>query len=82
MVATTERVNAETMDDLVNSQFLPTDFGRRPDDSYPRLNNGKITDSLHGSPGVFLPVPDVRVQQATLGEVHSYAAFISKYSTE
>lgn len=82
MVAAAERVNAETMDDLIKSQFLPTDFGRRPDDSYPRLNNGKITDSLRGSPGVFLPVPDVRVQKATLSEVHSYAAFISKYSTE
>ena len=82
MVAKAERLNAETMDDLVNSHFLPTDFGRRPDDSYPLLDNGQITDSLRGSPGVFLPVPDVPVQKATPSEVHSYAAFISKYRAE
>ncbi|WP_442511919.1 PDZ domain-containing protein [Novipirellula sp. SH528] len=82
MVAKAERVDAESMDDLVKSQFLPTDFGRRPDDSYPRLDNGQITDSLRGSPGVFLPVPDVPIQKATQSEVSSYNAFIGRYRTE
>lgn len=82
LVAKAELVNAESIDDLIEARFLPAGFANRPDDSYPMVDNGQVTDSLRGSPGVFLPVPDVQLQKATPSEVASYSAFVDNYNAE
>ena len=68
--------------DFVEERLLPSGFATRPDGSYPLVDNGHVKDSLRGSPGFFLPVPDVPLQKATYSEVSSYQAFVRKYNTE
>jgi len=63
---------AETVEQLVGRDLLPEGFGRRPDGSHVVVADGKVTDSLRGAYGSFLPVPDVEVGRATPSEVKSY----------
>ncbi len=82
LIAQAEQVDAETIDDLVEERLLPSGFATRPDGSYPLVDKGHAKDSLRGSPGFFLPVPDVPLQKATYSEVSSYQAFVRNYNTE
>lgn len=82
LVAKAEHVNAATTNQLIKSELLPAGFGTRPDGSYPILEKGKFRDSMRGTLGYFLPIPDVQLQRATQTEIHSYHQFVAQYREE
>ena len=68
LAANGERVPAETIDHLVDAELLPPQFGRRPDGSGPILTDDVVTNSLRGTRGTFLPIPDVPLRGVTTRE--------------
>jgi hypothetical protein len=82
MIAKAERIDAVTTEQLIDANLFPSDFGIRPDGSYPLLIDGKLRDSKRGALGYFLPIPDVPVEKATRTEVSSYHQFMGQYTQE
>ncbi len=64
--------SAASIEDLIRGDFLPADFGRRPDGSQPVERNGEWGDSLRGTQGTFTPVPDVEITQITDAEARRW----------
>lgn len=81
LAARAEGLPAESIEQLAAGGFLPPGFGPRPDGSQTLLEAGRVFDSQRGSPGSFLPVPDVPVAAATRHEVDKYAAFTRHYTS-
>ena len=71
-VAEMESMPTEDFGELRTMGLLPTSFGMRVDGSYPTLVDGEWRDSLRGSRGFFLPIPDVDVTDVTLAELQDY----------
>jgi len=71
--ARTEGYPADTITDLVQGQFLPTGFGRRPDGSGPAETDGQLVDSLRGPRGSMTPIPDVPLSGVTRDEAARFA---------
>jgi hypothetical protein len=82
LAAQAEHVDADHLESLVQADFLPADFLNRPDGSRPILEGDKLSDSLRGAIGTFLPVPDVVVATATRSEVDSYQQFAGHYQQQ
>ncbi len=80
MMAKSERLDATTIDRLIELKYFPPRFGTRPDASYLILERGNLRDSLRGAMGYFTPIADVPPQQATRTEVIAYQQFIVEYS--
>jgi hypothetical protein len=56
--------------------LLPEPFGVRVDGSTLMLNEDRASmDSLRGSPGTFVPIPDVPIGQVSTAEARAYARF-------
>ena len=64
-----------TIPRLIDLGLLPPGFGQRPDGSRVVLVDDRLTDSLRGAYGSFLPVPDVETTAATPSEVTAYGDF-------
>ncbi len=69
----------DTIEQLVDGAFLPSDFGARPDGSRAVIENGEVCDSLRGRRGAFVPVPDVEVQAVSPAEADDYRQFADFY---
>lgn len=78
----TEGKAGHTIEQLAAGDFLPRDFGPRPDGSRTLLENGQVRDSLRGRRAAPLPIPDVRVAQVTGTEVEEYARFADFYLSQ
>lgn len=71
-----------TMQELIDGKFLPKAIETRPDGSRPVLKDGRVTDSLRGARGTFLPIPDVEFEKITDSEERAYNKFDAFYSGE
>ncbi len=67
---------------LVEENFLPENFGIRPDGSQVDLRSGGALDSMRGKAGTFIPVADVAVTRANQDEVSAYTKFSQRYRAE
>lgn len=79
LAARSERVAAESIDQLVQTGYLPVGFGIRSDGSQLIVEGSTFIDSVRGAPGTFLPVPDVPIDKVTPEELRAYQQFASGY---
>jgi hypothetical protein len=70
LAAANEGQSGASLDDLIRGELLPPGTGTRPDGSQPVLSDSRVTDSLRGARGFFLPVPDVDVQAVSPAELN------------
>lgn len=68
------------VDQLVDEGFLPTSFGVRPDGSGVVSIGDSVIDTLRGSRGSFLPIPDVQLDRVTEDELTWYRSIATAYS--
>ena len=80
--AKAEGAEHQTIRQLMDGGFLPKDFLTRPDGSHTVMENGRITDSLRGARGTFLPVADVDVDELTDSELRAYEEFSRFYRSQ
>ena len=79
LVSATEGKPGDTIEQLMAGDFLPRDFGPRPDGSRALLENDLARDSLRGRRHAPLPVLDVPVSQVTPAEAAEYRDFAEYY---
>jgi len=79
LAARAEGTPHRTIENLIAGGFLPTGFTTRPDASRTVLEDGRVTDSLRGARGTFLPVPDVEIRGITASERRAYEQFAEFY---
>lgn len=65
--------------DLIAAGYLPAGFAHRVDGSSLQVTDGKVVDTLRGTPGFFVPVADMEVNQVSASEAAQYASFVSEY---
>lgn len=82
LVAEAEKIPAQSVRDMVTANLLPRDFAERADGSSATYRDGRYLDTVRGSRGTFLPVPDVPTQKATWTEFSGYERFKSDYNRE
>jgi hypothetical protein len=79
LAAQAERKPADSIEQLIAGGFLPAGFSspaHRPDGGQLVIQpDGRVTDSMRGGHGTFLPVPDVELKFATAAEVAAYQRF-------
>ena len=74
-VARAETGQKLRIEDLIGHGYLPGRTIIRPDGSRPVDTPGGSGDSLRGSLGTFLPIPDVGVEKLTRSEANAYNEF-------
>ncbi|MDA1055070.1 MAG: hypothetical protein O3C40_32000, partial [Planctomycetota bacterium] len=74
LAAIAEGKPADTIDQLIDADLLPSGFGRNTDGSGPILERDRVIDSLRGEQGSFTPIPDVELRSVTASEAESYSA--------
>jgi hypothetical protein len=82
LTAAAEQVPGTTIEDLVANGLLPQDFEVVPDGSRIILDGGDVRDSVRGSHGAFLPIPDTPVDKITRAELSDYEDFEKNYEAE
>jgi len=83
LAARAEQKPANSIEELARAGFLPSGFGERPDGSRAIItDDDEIVDSIRGTAGVFLPVPDVAVSGMTPSEVKAYQEFAGHYRSQ
>jgi len=82
LVSATEGQPGDTVEQLVAAGLLPPDFGPRPDGSRVQIGPKSTDDSVRGTRGLFVPVPDVEVAAATPAEVEAYGWFAQYYASK
>jgi hypothetical protein len=83
LAARAERYDAESVEELIEVQLLPPNFGERADHSTLIAIDAKSSeetssgfrDSLRGFPGRMVPIPDMQVDQITSSEARRLAEF-------
>src|SRR5262249_2432709 len=75
LAAKTEGRGANSVDDLVAAELLPTGFASRADGSKLAQRGDTFRDSLRGDPGFMTPIPDVAVDNITASEARRLADF-------
>jgi len=68
-----------TINELVAAGYLPPSFGPRPDGSRAVMVDDEVRDSLRGSKGRFVPIPDVETTRAAPLEVAAYLQLAEEY---
>jgi hypothetical protein len=68
LAAKAEGRNANTIDELIAAELLPSGFGRRTDGSKLVQTGENFRDSLRGDAGWMTPIPDVPVDRITQAE--------------
>jgi hypothetical protein len=80
LAAKAEGRDIESIDDLIAEGFLRSGFGGRADRSRIVVAaDGKLTDSLRGGRGSFLPIPDVSIENISSLERDEYEFFLDRY---
>jgi len=82
LAAAAEKKPNATLEELVAGDFLPPGFGRRADGSKLVIDRQRVYDSVRGTPGVFLPVPDMKVGEITAAEATAYQEFARQWRDE
>lgn len=82
LAARAEKKTGGSIDALIASDLLPVGFGQRPDGSQLVVADGRLSDSLRGARGSFLPVPDMAVDKVTAAETAQYDRFAEVYTRE
>ncbi|MCE9554285.1 MAG: hypothetical protein K8T91_13040 [Planctomycetes bacterium] len=82
LAAAAEKKPASTIEELVAADMLPQGFGRRADGSKLEIERDRIVDSQRGTPGLFVPVPDMKVDQVTAAEATAYQQFARDWRDE
>ncbi|MCG8583925.1 MAG: hypothetical protein MI757_04345, partial [Pirellulales bacterium] len=87
MAAKAEGVKAETVARLIEHDLLPKTFAKRPDGTTTMVRQSPLTgtrvvDSMRGSYGSLLPIPDVEVDRLTASEVKAYKKFANMYRNQ
>lgn len=68
--------------DLMTSGILPAGFGTRVDGSQLDVIDDKLTDSRRGTPGYFVPIADMQVEDVSQEEASAYQDFITRFRSE
>ncbi|MEN6407231.1 MAG: hypothetical protein ABFC77_12265 [Thermoguttaceae bacterium] len=79
LAAKAEDAPGETIEQLTAGGFLPPDFGPLPDGSRTVLEDGRVSNSVRGRRGAFLPVADCTVDKITRAEQSEYEKFDEYY---
>ena len=82
LAAAAEKKPASTVDELVAAEMLPQGFARRADGSKLVIDRDLINDSVRGTPGVFVPIPDMKLDQVTAAEATAYQQFARDWRDE
>ncbi len=69
-------------EDLIDSGFLPREFGQRSDGSGVLAIGDEIVDSLRGKPGTLLPIADVEIDRVTMEERDWYGRVATFHETK
>ncbi|MBA3481681.1 MAG: hypothetical protein H0T51_07690 [Pirellulales bacterium] len=80
--ATAEAVAATTRNELIAAGLLPTGFGARADGGELAESEKGFADSVHGTPGLFLPVSEMEVAAVTAEEAAAYRDFSNRFRQE
>ncbi len=80
LAARAEGVPADGKDELVRAQLLPASFDRRPDGSQVVVTPQGLNDSLRGTRGFFMPVPDMTIAGISAAEREHYLTLASYYA--
>ncbi|MCL2146976.1 MAG: hypothetical protein FWH52_04120 [Synergistaceae bacterium] len=81
LAAVQEGLASPSVASLIEKGFLPGGFGMRHDKSEPILDeDGAATDSIRGTIGSFVPIPDMTIDKVTSAEVEAYENFARAYS--
>ncbi len=72
LAAEHEGYPSDSVRQLVDNEFLPERFERRPDGGGPVLMTGGVLDSKRGARGYFTPIPDVAMDAVTSRERDAY----------
>lgn len=70
------------IDKLVETGFLPKDFGTRGDGGGVVSVGDQLMDTLRGARGSFLPIADTEIESVTVEEAQWYTQIAEHYSTE
>ena len=79
LAARSEGKAGTTIEELIGDDLLPKGFGEHADGSRLVEENGQLVDSIRGAKGMFLPVPDVKIDKVTPAEVAEYRQFKDTY---
>jgi len=79
LVAASERLEDDQIDDLVAAGLLPRGFGWHPDGGGPIVATSGIIDARRGPRGSFTPIPDVPVEAVTAAEAQQFARRAAYY---
>ena len=82
LAAAAEGRPGDTLEQLMAGGLLPSEFGPLPDGSRVVIQDGKVSNSLWGYRGAFVPASDMPVEQVTHAEVAAYNKFIDFYAAE
>jgi|GEM_PF-489783 len=81
LMAKNEALSDLSVESLVQNGYLSPTFNIRPDGSKLVMTAaGKVTDTLRGGKGSFIPVGDVAVELVTAAEVRAYGDFARHYT--
>ena len=75
LAARAEGRTAESVEELIDAELLPSGFGQRSDESQLLETDAGFRDSLRGVPGWFVPIADVPVESITRAEAGRYTDF-------
>jgi hypothetical protein len=73
--ALAEGRDIQSVDELIDAELLPVGFGRRADGSALVESDGVMRDSVRGTRGAMVPVPDMPSGKMTPTEAARYAEF-------
>jgi hypothetical protein len=82
MAAAAEDSSARSVDQLIADDLLPRGFGSRADGSQLIADGTGYRDSLRGTPGWFLPIADMPIENMTRAEAGHYAEFVRSIDAE
>jgi len=71
-----------TRAELIDAHILPTGFASRADGSQLEETDHGALDSLRGSPGYFVPVADMQIEEITTDEAASYRRFAERFRSD
>jgi hypothetical protein len=74
--------NAETINELIAANILPTGFGVRADGSTLEQTDSGVIDSLRGAPGYFVAVGDLPPKEFSPAELQAYTDFLNSFAVE
>ena len=77
LAARSEGLKATTTQELSRQGFLPPAFSHHPDQSRLSEEGDRVYDSIRGSVGSFLPIPDVRIHSVTREEATRYEELLA-----